>query len=159
MAYSRSLSAEAQQRTNTIIAQAYYSSDSRFRDDYDNIEDGETVEPPQKKTRRRQYVMARRTEDGDLERIKPTESFWCLYYVQNPLLEDDRFVKKFRNRFRLPYTQYRELVEECKESQLSELGKQQSTLNFRLALPLATPHTLGLQRDSNHPITWNKEQT
>ena len=118
MAYSRSLSDKAQQQTKAIIAQAYYSSDSRFRDDYHNIEDGETVEPPQKKTRRRKYVMARRTEDGELERIKPTESFWYLYYVQNPLLEDDRFVKKFRNRFRLPYDQYCELVENCKQSPL-----------------------------------------
>ena len=128
MAYSRSLSDEAQRRTNAVIAQGYYSSDSRFRRDvYDNIEDGETVEPPQKKTRRRQYVMAWRTGDGDLERIKPTESFWYwyLYYVQNPLLvEDDRFVKKFRNRFRLAYTLYHELVEDCKckDSQFFDSG-------------------------------------
>ena len=118
VSYSQSLSAEAQERTNSIISQANFSSDSTFRDDYDNLEDGEAVEPPQKKTRRRKYVMARRNEDGELERIKPTESFWYLYYVQDPLLEDDRFVKKFRNRFRLPYDQYKELVDGCKQSNL-----------------------------------------
>jgi hypothetical protein len=52
ISYSRSLSDEAQERTKTIIAQGYYSSDSPFRDGYNNIEDGETVQPPLKKKRR-----------------------------------------------------------------------------------------------------------
>ena len=92
MAYSQSLLDEAQQRTNTIIAQGYYSSDSRFRDDYEIIEDGETAQPKQKKKRHRKYVMVRRNKDGKLEGIKPTESFWYLYYIQCPFLEDDHFM-------------------------------------------------------------------
>jgi hypothetical protein len=107
------------ERTRSIIAQAYYSSDSRFRDDYINIEDGETVQPPVKKTRRQKYVMARRNEEDDtLERIPPTESFWYTYYVKNPLLDDDRFIAKFRNRFRLPYDNFKELVNDCRDSEL-----------------------------------------
>ena len=37
--------------------------------------------------------MARCVESGELEPIKPTESFWYSYYVCDPLLECDRFVK------------------------------------------------------------------
>ena len=38
--------------------------------------------------------------------------------MQNPLLDDDRFVKKFRDRFKLPYNKFKELVEDCQASNL-----------------------------------------
>ena len=62
--------------------------------------------------------MARRNEDGLLEPIRCTESFWYIYYVENPLLEDSKFLKKFRIRFRLPYNKFEELSAECKASNL-----------------------------------------
>jgi hypothetical protein len=109
------MSDAARQRTNMILA--YYSTHSRFNDESEDCIE-EDSEPPQKKKRRRQYVLARRNEDGELERIEPTESFWYLYYVQKPVLEDERTMKKFRNRFRLPYSNFQQLVDECTESSL-----------------------------------------
>eukprot|EP00804_Cyclotella_cryptica_P015709 CCRYP_019516-RA/>CCRYP_019516-RA protein AED:0.25 eAED:0.25 QI:0/0/0/1/1/1/2/0/275 len=41
-----------------------------------------------------------------------------IYYVENPLLEDEKFLKKFRIRFRLPYNNFEELSVECKASNL-----------------------------------------
>eukprot|EP00804_Cyclotella_cryptica_P028824 CCRYP_019719-RA/>CCRYP_019719-RA protein AED:0.29 eAED:0.29 QI:0/0/0/1/0/0.5/2/0/232 len=90
MLYSRCISDDVQARTNTIIAQSDYISTNA----YDNIEDPESVQSPQKKQRRRKYVLAWRNEDGQLELILSIEYFWYVYYVQNPLLEDEKFVKK-----------------------------------------------------------------
>lgn len=114
MLYSRFISHDVQARTNAILAQ----SDCLSTDGYDNTEDPESVQSPQKKQRRRKYVMARRNEDGLLEPIRCTESFWYIYYVENPLLEDEKFLKKFRIRFRLPYNNFEELSAECKASNL-----------------------------------------
>jgi len=114
MLYSRFISDDVQARTNAILAQ----SDCLSTDGYDNTEDPESVQSPQKKQRRRKYVMARRNEDGQLEPIRCTESFWYIYYVENPLLEDEKFLKKFRIRFRLPYSNFEELSAECKASNL-----------------------------------------
>jgi hypothetical protein len=75
-------------------------------------------EPPVKKKRRAKCVMARRTDSGELERIKSTESFWYSYYIQNPLQEDNKFLTKFRGRFPLPYSQFEELVADCRTSDL-----------------------------------------
>ncbi len=52
------------------------------------------------------------TEDGPLCVIAPEESVWYRAYVNNFLLDEpDLFMaKKFRNRFRLPYTSYKELL-------------------------------------------------
>ena len=67
----------------------------------------------EKKSRTKQTLMARRTEDGDLENLTPKESTWWLYYVANPLLLEDRYHQdKFRSRFRLPYQNYLELVDD-----------------------------------------------
>ena len=58
-------------------------------------------------------VLGRKdTEDGPLCVITPEESGWYRAYVCNFLLEDpDSFMaKKFRNRFRLPYPSYKDLL-------------------------------------------------
>lgn len=80
-------------------------------------EDDQSEQPAAKKRRARKKsmgVQARRTEDGELERIEPWESHWYVMYVAAPEL-DERFLHKFRRRFRLPYDYYLQLVEEAKE--------------------------------------------
>ena len=65
------------------------------------------------KSRRSRCVLGRKdTEDGPLCVITPEESGWYRAYVNNFLLEEpDSFMaKKFRNRFRLPYPSYKELL-------------------------------------------------
>jgi hypothetical protein len=52
------------------------------------------------------------TEDGPLCVITPEDSGWYCLYVNNYLLDEaDSFMaKKFRNRFRLPYPSYKDLL-------------------------------------------------
>ena len=118
IAFSRLQSFLAQERTRAIISHDNQQMENH-NDDYDDVDD-DMQAPQAKKTRRRKYVMARRVEveGGELERIQPTESFWYTYYILEPLLDDERFMKKFRNRFRLPYDKYKELCEECRSSEL-----------------------------------------
>lgn len=86
---------------------ASYEEDEAFGDD---------DRPAKKRRARKQGVQGRRTEDGELERIDPTESHWYMLYAQNPEL-DDRFHNKFRRRFRVPFQNYLELVEEAVEKE------------------------------------------
>ncbi len=76
--------------------------------------------PKERKTRTQRYIYARRdTEDGPLEMIPPTESLWFQFYVRNFYInEDAKLQKAFWRRFRLPYQQYLELVENVKSNEL-----------------------------------------
>ena len=76
--------------------------------------------PKEKKTRTQRYIYARRdTEDGPLEIIPPQESLWYRFYVQNYYINEDvKLQKAFRLRFRLPYKQYLELVQQVQSNEL-----------------------------------------
>ena len=75
-----------------------------------------TQEPPEKKRRdRKKSVLEYYYEDGKLSSVPPTESPWYIQYVRNPAF-GNKFHKKFRRRFRLPYKQYKELVEDARVS-------------------------------------------
>ena len=62
--------------------------------------------------------MARQSDDGDIVQISPKESNWYTLYVNNPMVDDDRFQNKFRRRFRLPFSNYEELARDCKGHEL-----------------------------------------
>ena len=66
------------------------------------------------------YIYARRdTEDGPLEIIPPQELLWYHFYVRNYYINEDvKLQKAFCLRFRIPYKQYLELVQQV---QLNEL--------------------------------------
>ena len=85
----------------------------------DNDTDAASV-PKEKKTRTQRYIYARKdTEDGPLEIIPPQESLWYRFYVQNYYIyEDAKLQKAFRHRFRLPYEQYLELVQQVQSNEL-----------------------------------------
>ena len=77
--------------------------------------------PVGKKTRQKRGVMARRSEDGEREIIHPEQSSWYTQYVNNAIMEEEKhYQNKFRQRFRLPYQNYLELVEDCKCSSICE---------------------------------------
>ena len=66
-----------------------------------------------KKSRGTWCVLGRKdTKDDPLCVIAPEESGWYRAYVNNFILDEpDSFMaKKFRNRFRLPYTSYKDLL-------------------------------------------------
>jgi hypothetical protein len=76
--------------------------------------------PKAKLKRAPRGVLGRKdTEDGPLEIIAPEDSLWYKAYVRNFLmLEPKSFMaKKFRERFRLPYPNFLELVVSVSESE------------------------------------------
>ena len=84
-------------------------------DNTDSEEDEQNPSPPtEKKTRTKRIILARRTEDGELVAIPPTESCWYGQYIDCPQVNDSRFLSKFRARFRLPYDSFVEFVQEAK---------------------------------------------
>ena len=70
--------------------------------------------PKEKKTRTKRIILAKRTEDGELVSILPTESTWYTQYIDCPQVNDSRFLSKFRYRFRLPYDSFVEFVQVAK---------------------------------------------
>ena len=108
---------EARQRITEAVSASYDDRD----EDYSDFDDNDIPSsPPKKKRRAKKCVMARQTEDGELEIITPKQSNWYLLYVNNPMVEDERFQQKFRRRFRLPYENYVELVNDCRQQEIFE---------------------------------------
>jgi hypothetical protein len=63
--------------------------------------------------RTQHYIYAWRDKtDSPLEIILPEESMWYKFYLCNSYInEDAKLAKEFNNYFRLPYTQFLELVD------------------------------------------------
>jgi hypothetical protein len=59
-----------------------------------------------------------RNDEGDLVPLRPKGSTWYAIYVESPNLDSDKFHKKFRKRFRTPYSHFLELVDMAKKSDL-----------------------------------------
>jgi len=93
------------------------TSDDLFSDDDPELELCENDPPAQKEKQKRQkrIILARRSEDGELESVPPTESMWFNAYVSCPQTGDKRFEQKFRRRFRLPYESFLQFVEDARE--------------------------------------------
>lgn len=69
------------------------------------------------KKRRKRGVIWYRDEEGNLSVLPPTKSLWYSLYCCGEDVGVERqpnFHKKFRNRFRMPYPQYLELLELCR---------------------------------------------
>ena len=73
---------------------------------------GNNMGPKQRAPR---CVWGKLNESGVKVPLLPTASMWYTMYVNNPLITSDTSMRtKFRQRFRLPYTNYLELVELCR---------------------------------------------
>jgi hypothetical protein len=72
------------------------------------------------KTQTQRFVYAQQDmEDGPLEIFPPEESMWYTFYVRNVYINQDaKLAKAFRNRFRLLYPQFLELVEDIRSNNL-----------------------------------------
>ena len=99
-----------------------HDSDIAFEDAADMLlrdqQPGKSNDPPtqeERKKRQKRIILAKRTEDGEMEEIPPTESLWYHAYITCPHLDDSRFHQKFRRRFRLPYSSFLDLVEDARE--------------------------------------------
>ncbi len=58
-----------------------------------------------------------RNDDGEFHDVLPPDTLWYRYYIENPP-NNDRLHTIFRNRFRLPYDSFIELVNQCKGDEL-----------------------------------------
>ena len=67
--------------------------------------------PPQKKRRLPKGVVWYTDEEGVRRVLPPTMSLWYNLYVESANPSNPRFEKSFRRRFRLPYSNYLELVQ------------------------------------------------
>jgi hypothetical protein len=81
---------------------------------------GNAAAPVVPKTCMQRFIYARRdTEDGPLEIIPPEDSMWYKFFGRNFYINKNaKLAKAFRNRFRLPYTQYLELVDDIRSNEL-----------------------------------------
>lgn len=78
-------------------------------------EEGIPDKAPPKKRSKRMPILARRTENGELEEIPPTESMWYSQYVSTPNVSSKRFQQKFCRRFRLPFSAFNDFVAYIKD--------------------------------------------
>lgn len=92
-------------RLNQVLLSVLYDSDQ---------EEEEGTATPSKRSK--QGVVWYRDEQGNLTRLPPTMSLWYNLYCSGEEVGVERqpnFHSKFRNRFRMPYLQYKELLELC----------------------------------------------
>lgn len=85
------------------------------------IEETEQDAPQRKKRKKRKGekgVIHYTDEEGVRRVLPPTMSLWYNLYIEHPSLDQPRFHKKFRRRFRMPYNSFLELLEIAKTSPL-----------------------------------------
>ena len=101
----------------------------------------ESIEKSRKRPTRdtRGQMPKKVLEDGTIVPLEPQETIWWTLYVSNPALSNTLFRRKFRRRFRMPYEQYLELLEDVKSNELfrqwlkkDATGKQASPLELLL---------------------------
>ena len=114
--YVQRLAAESNRRLTTLVNDTYIE-ERKYLDDGEDDEEDECGEPKPKKKRAVRGVWMRMTEDGEHEIIKPQQSAWWSMYVDNDIVKvEEYYLRKFRGRFRVPYENYLQLVEECSRS-------------------------------------------
>jgi hypothetical protein len=88
-----------------------------FRTSAKNKSDNQSQEKYSNQSRKKNRKGARKgavfyvADDGEQKVLPATASHWYKLYVSNPALNDKKFHKKFRLRFRMPYQQYLEILE------------------------------------------------
>jgi len=83
----------------------------------DVSEDDDSTETPVPKSRCPTYKFSRLDSSLGLQRIVPSTSTWYFLYVGNELLKHDVTLQlQFRNRFRMTFNSYSELLVMCKGS-------------------------------------------
>lgn len=78
-------------------------------------EEEDVLPPPKRRRQRKKAVLEYIDDDGIRRAVPPKQSTWYIQYVSNPAFSPG-FHKKFRRRFRVPFQQFKELVEDAKES-------------------------------------------
>jgi hypothetical protein len=80
----------------------------------DTLPVDKTVPNHKKRLRGRLTVCQYIDDEGILQQITPFKSNWYFQYILHPATSQASFFKKFRRRFRIPYPQFLELIQDCK---------------------------------------------
>ena len=95
---------EEQEQYNSSFFYSWYNNDSSFNDSR-----------PRKKQKRNRSSKAHKLmilcSNGMERALRPEDTLWYLLYVKTPIT-DPILLSKFRNRFRIPYEHYLDLVNE-----------------------------------------------
>ena len=88
----------ARKRENAKLYSFGYDSDYDESPELMSTDEWGENDPPSEKERQKRQkrmILARRSENGDLESIPPTESMWYHAYISYPQTNDKRFQQKF----------------------------------------------------------------
>jgi DDE superfamily endonuclease len=87
----------------------------------DNDDENNRDNPTTRRKRVRRFKRIPRSkiaDDGTLKKFRPMDSLFYEKYLDSPDLESQIFQKEFRNRFRMPYTNFLELASELKQHEM-----------------------------------------
>ena len=99
----------ARKRDNAKMFGYGYDSDNDESPELMSTDDWGENDPPSEKDRQKRQkriILTRRSKNGELKSIPPTESMWYHAYITCPQTGDWCFQQKFRRRFRLPYENF-----------------------------------------------------
>ena len=86
---------------------------------FDDIDDNSSKSSNSSKRSVKKHKLLVRNDDGSLRELTPKDTLWYCLYVQSPP-QNERMHLLFRNRFRLSYTMYKDLLEEISNHELFE---------------------------------------
>ena len=85
-----------------------------------STDDGQRITEPKVKKRRKKYDMRRLTftnpHTGVRERYTFHHTLWYCNYITNPAPHNEKWNQLFRLRFRMPYSAFIDLLDQCSQS-------------------------------------------
>jgi hypothetical protein len=85
----------------------------------DVLESSSSVAPTKRKRAPRGVMQYYDPDLDDVVNFPPSESPWWICYISQPAISGTNFFPKFRNKFRLPYNLFSELVDKVVKSESS----------------------------------------
>jgi hypothetical protein len=79
------------------------------------IEDNIEQQTQKKRHSERTTLLEKILPDGSHKKANPLDTTWYHMYVSHPMIRCLKFNRKFRQRFRLPYDKFLELVAQARE--------------------------------------------
>jgi hypothetical protein len=82
--------------------------------DTDNGENNKERVTKKKRREPATLILAKCTEDGQMEVILPTDSLWYVLYVSAPNISSKKIQKKFHCQFRMPHSSFVDLIADAR---------------------------------------------
>jgi hypothetical protein len=94
--------------TNTLLGLLEWDNDDPVAD--------ETTERRVRQRLVKKHVFETMDDDGTRHVVHPRGTLWYALYVKNPMVQNTKFLNKFRRRFCIPYDKFLELVDIAKQA-------------------------------------------